>query len=724
MVVPLTTGENVYLTITTKMGKDAFILNTFHGTERFCDLFEFEAELYAMHIKTSGNNDIDFDALLQQDATIEIKFQSKKRYINGIVTRFAQGSTVSVTDSKTYRQQERTYYYLTIRPKLWLATLRENCKIFQNMSSLDIIKEVLGDHSITLKDSTSSAGKEVREYCVQYNETDFQFISRLMEAEGIYYFFKHESGGHTLTLCDNSKPFEKNSDFPHVSAIQNAEHASAYTPGLFDLKVSQEVVSSIYTTQDYDFEKPTAPLKATSKGEGSKQEVYHYPGDYKVQSDGTKISDNRLAALEFPFAYCVGDTNVPLLNIGQTFQLLNCPRKSENKKDFVLYEIRHEARQAETNADLEESLYSNSATFFHKDQTYLPPMKTPCPKIHSTQTATVTGKAGEEIWTDKYGRILVKFHWDLSDTKDDKTSCWIRVSQGWTVSGWGILFTPRIGQEVVVTFLNGNPDCPLITGCVYNGDNLPPYLPDEPTKSTILTNSSKGGDGFNELRFEDLKDSEQIFIHAQKDWDSEVFNGNRTCTIFNDGGEGGDDTLTLKKGNRLMTLNEGNETIQLDKGDRSVTLTEGNETITLTKGNQDVTLDSGNQTIKLSSGDQSTDITGNVKTKVSGNYDLEVGGNFTLKVTGNITIQTQANCDIKATANMSVKALQIAEEAQTMVSIKGATIMAEGQASIMLKSASITGNASAALTMMGKATAVIQSSASVAITAPAVMLGG
>lgn len=697
MVAPLTTAENVYLTITTALGKDAFILNSFSGDEAFSDLFEFQAELYVAYAKTAKNRDIDFTALLQKPATISINHQGTLRHINGLVTQFAQGPTVGFSDPKTHRQQERTYFYLTLRPQLWLATLRQNCKIFQHKSTHDIIKEVLSDHSITLKDNLSSAGQTKREYCVQYNETDFAFVSRLMEAEGIYYYFEHTDGSHIMVLCDNSKPFEKNSTQPQVPCIQNASAPNAYNPGLFDLKISQQLTSSIYTTQDYDFEKPTSPLKATSDGEGSKQEVYHYPGNYKVQAEGTTIADHRLTALEFPFASCMGKTNLPLIEVGKTFQLVNCPRATENKKDFVVFSIKHSAKQTDDEASHEHSLYSNHITFFHKSQTYLTPHKTPVPKIHSTQTAIVTGKEGEEIWTDQYGRVLVKFHWDLSDTQNDKTSCWIRVSQGWTGSGWGMLFTPRIGQEVVITFINGNPDYPLITGCVYNGDNLPPYLPDEPTKSTIFTNSSKGGEGFNELRFEDLKDSEQIFMHAQKDLDVEVFNGNRTCTIFNDGGKGGDDTLTLKKGNRTMILNEGNETIQLDKG---------------------------NQSITLSDGDQTINITGNVSQKVSGNYDLEVQGNFTLKVTGNIMIQSTGNTDIQATGNLQMKGLQVMGQGQTMMELKAPMINVEADASLTLKSASITGNASASLTMVGTASAVLQSSASAAVTAPAVVLGG
>lgn len=681
MVSPLTTGDNVYLTITTALGKDAFILNSFHGTEKFCDLFEFQAELYTLHVANTSNNDIDFASLLQQQATIEIQFQSTKKYISGIVTCFTQGATVAVTDPINYRQQERTYYYLTIRPKLWLATLRENCQIFQNMSTMDIIKSILQTHGISITDSTSSAGQTIREYCVQYNESDFKFISRLMEAEGIFYFFTHTEGLDTLILCDSLTAFSVNSDFTTIPNIQNASETSAYLPALFDLEVSQELVSSIYTTQDYDFQKPTSPLKASSQGTGTNQEVYNYPGNYIVQADGTKISDRRLTALEFPFAYCKGKTNIPVLKVGFTFTLTNCLRVTENNQDFVVYEIHHEGKQGENNEDLEKSLYSNRVVFFHKEQPYAPPLKTPCPKIYGTQTATVTGKAGEEIWTDKYGRVLVKFHWDLSDTQDDKTSCWIRVSQGWVGKSWGILFTPRIGQEVVVSFLDGNPDYPLITGCVYNGDNPPPYLPDTPTKSTILTNSSKGGDGFNELRFEDLKDSEQIYIHAQKDLDTDVFNGNRTTTIINNGGEGGNDTLTLKKGNRTMTLNEGSETIQLDQGNRTITLAGGN---------------------------MATSVNGNMSTTVSGDYALTVGGNMDTTVAGDYTLTVSGNMTIKVIGNVTIQGMQIGVQAQTAYT---------------LKALSIQGQASTTLQLTGNATAVLQSSAMAAIKAPAVILG-
>jgi len=281
------------------------------------------------------------------------------------------------------------------------------------------------------------------------------------------------------------------------------------------------------------------------------------------------------------------------------------------------------------------------------------------------------GKDGEEIWTDQYGRVLVKFYWDLSDTTADKTSCWIRVAQQWTGKNWGILFTPRIGQEVVVTFLDGNPDYPLITGCVYNGENLPPYLPDTPTKSTIKTNSSKGGNGFNELRFEDLANSEEIYMHAQKDLNIDVLNGNRTTTLEGQNG-GGNDTLLLKKGNRTMTLDQGNESITLSQGNRSINVT----------GNQDVT--------------------------VSGNYSMNIGGDLNIQVGGAISIQGSSTYSLQATGAATVQAQSYQLTSQTTATLQALMMSLQGDAQMSLQAPMIAQTANAAFTI---------TSANVSITA-------
>ncbi len=660
----LTTQDNVYLSIDTSLGKDALILNKFKGVESFSDLFEFEAEVYAPSAAGDDSN-LDFTSILSQSVTLHMNFQGNTRHINGIVTQITQGATVSFNQDGGSKTFERTYYHLTIRPQLWLLTLRETCRIFQNMTTIDIITQVLSNQNITLQNNVSTAGQDMREYCVQYNESDFAFVSRLMEAAGIAYFFQHDSSSHTMVLSDNSAPFATNDNFPTVNAIYSPLHLAMDVAGLFNLEISSQIVSSTYTSQDFNFEQTTTNLQASSNNSnGIQEEVYNYPGNYKDQSTGQTITTTRLGALQFPKDSCRGTTNIPVLEVGKIFTLQGCHRNNANQS-YVLFRIYHEAVQSV--ASTEECPYTNKIVFFASSQTYLPPLKTPCPKIYGTQTAIVQGKAGEEIWTDEYGRIMVKFHWDLSATVNDQVSCWIRYSQGWTGQGWGIVFIPRVGQEVVVTFLNGNPDYPLITGCVYNGTNNPPYLPDTPTKSTIKTNSSKGGGGFNELRFEDDKGNEEIYMHAEKDMNIDILNGSRTTTLEG-AGDAGNDTLLLKKGNRSMTLNQGDETIMLQQGNRSITLQQGNET---------------------------KDITGNKSVKTSGDYTLEIGGNLNIKVTGAIQIQTQANYEVTATGNVTMQGQQITETAQTSMSLQGMDVSVQGQASMSLQAPSITSNASA-----------------------------
>jgi type VI secretion system secreted protein VgrG len=372
------------------------------------------------------------------------------------------------------------------------------------------------------------------------------------------------------------------------------------------MRISKQIVPSSFMYNDYDFEKPTSKLKAESKGKGKGRDYYHYPGKYIVQKSGMSLTDMRLESHEYPSDAIHSKSDIPMLQIGHSFKLINALRKDINKKEFVVFSVRHDAKlQADPEQNYEGEMlvkqdydgditYENNVCFFSKDLPYRPKLKTPCPKIHGTQTATVSGKSKEEIWTDKYGRILLKFHWDLSPTKDDKVSCFVRVSQSWTGKQWGALFTPRVGQEVVVTYLNGNPDKPLVTGCVYNGDNLPPYLPAEKTKSTIKTNTSPGGGGFNEFRFEDKKESEEVFIHAQKDYNTTVLNGERTVTIEGEK-DCGHDKLTIRKGDRTFLIEEGDQSDTLKKGDKTTTLEKGNDTETLKDGNQTITLEKGNQ---------------------------------------------------------------------------------------------------------------------------------
>ncbi len=711
----LISHANTYLSVTTKLGTDKIILNHFSGDEKLNGLFEFDLELYIPYAINAKNYDLDFSKLIETEVTVTITLGKKVRYYHGLITELMQGPTVASGAEKLQRTHEHTYFYAKVRPTAWLLTLTENCEIHQNKSAMDIIKEILTKHKVTIKDATSKRGTLKREYCVQYNESDFAFISRLMEQEGIYYYFKHEKAKHTMYLADGGKPWEKHTDADTASVtVYNTQHASPVRPCLYDMRLSRQIVPSSFTYNDYDFEKPTTKLKAESKGVGKGRDYYHYPGEYRIQKNGAAYTDMRLDALEYPSDAIHSKSNIPMLEIGHSFKMDNALRKDLNKKEFVVFSIHHDAKiQPEEEQNYtDEIVYSNTVSFFKKDLSYRPPLKTPWPKIHGTQTATVSGKSGEEIWTDKYGRVQVKFHWDLSTTKNDKVSCFVRVAQAWTGKQWGILFTPRIGQEVVISFLNGNPDEPLVTGCVYNGDNLPPYLPSEKTKSTIKTNTSPKGGGFNELRFEDKKDAEEVFIHTQKDYNTTVLNGERTVTIEGkkDCGhdkltirkgdrtfliEEGDQSDTLKKGDKTTTLEKGNDTETLKDGNQTITLEKGNQSTTLKKGNQSTTLKSGNQTIDIKgnqtetiSGNQTVTIKGNRQTTIKGNDTTKVTGNMAMDVTGNITAKSKGKVTIDAMGDITIKtaAGTIKISASGKIDIKGPTgVGIEGAAKVDIK---------------------------------------
>ena len=704
--------KNLFLTVKTTAGEDIFILHKMEGTEEISELFEFQAELYSMTAKNTKALSMDFSTLLQKDATISINLDKKFRYFQGIITNIVQGPTVRYAVGAKDKAQEKTYFKITIRPKMWLLTLRENCRIFQKKTTMEIIKSVLSEHNITIDDHTTNAGSVKRDFCVQYNESDFSFISRLMESEGIYYFFTHTVSAHTLVLFDGSKPYAA---CPNAAQITVLDPLISGFMGIETLNIHQQVISDTFTTKDYDFETPKVDLKAQAKGATNTKEVYNYPGNYTVQATGETISTRRLDAIDFKESVISGTMNIPHIGPGYSFKLMKALRTDLNNIDYVFLKITHYASYHEEDADQTVSSnfndhlnlqqpkmsYSNTFSCFPKIVKYRSPLKTPRPRIYGTQTAIVTGKDQEEIWTDKYGRVLVKFPWDLSDTKNEKTSCWIRVMQHWTGQNWGMQFTPRIGQEVVVNFLNGDPDYPLITGCVYNGDNLPPYLPAEPTKSTIKTNSSKqakGGDpAYNELRFEDKTNSEEVYMRAQKDLTIDVVNGNRTTTLQAKKNTAVIDTLKILKGDRIKTLTEGNETVTLSKGNRSVTLTQGNDTLTLSQGNR---------TVK---------VTGKQDHNITDNCTLTIGGNLTIKVTGNIsmegkafsikcttfelnaatsaniktaalTVKADATAEISAGATMTVKGeAQATFQSSAMVSVKGAMVTVEGQAMASLK---------------------------------------
>jgi type VI secretion system secreted protein VgrG len=494
--------------ISTPLGADVLVVRSLEGDEAVSSLFVYRAVLY------SANPALDFTQIVGQPVTLTIALSSGgARYINGIVARFSQAGF----------DQRYTSYLAEIRPALWLLTMNADCRIFQNMAVPDIIGKVFRNLGFLAFRNSLTATYSTRDYCVQYRETAFAFVSRLMEQEGIHYFFTHDTSSHTMVLADDSSSWGTCTDL--TSARYGGQQGDLDSDDVItDCLIEQAVTAGQFQADDFNFLTPSTDLLATASGTETSRSIYDYPGLYTAQSDGETITSNRLASLEIEGSRITGTSLCRSFVAGAKFSLSGYYRPDANAS----YVIRRLWLQ------VSQEGYSNRFEAFAAGATFRPPVVTPRPLIAGTQTAMVVGKSGEEIWTDQYGRVAVQFHWDQVGQNNEKSSCWIRVSQNWAGKSWGTMFLPRVGQEVVVSFLEGNPDYPLITGCVYNASNITPYtLPDDQTKSTVKTNSSKGGNGFNELRFEDKAGSEEIFIQAQKDLNVTVLN-NQTSTITKD----------------------------------------------------------------------------------------------------------------------------------------------------------------------------------------------
>ncbi len=612
--------ENRWAQITTGAGKDVFRLREMWGTERLSELFHFDLEL------ESDSADVDFSKVVGEPCTVKVTFPEKKtRVFHGLVTRLRVGAT----------DPGVTRYRAELRPWLWMLTRISDCCVFQEMSVPDIVQKIFkdagyNDFKLSLKSSYTA-----REYCVQYRETAFDFVSRLLEEEGIHYFFEHTDGKHTMVLADDASAW---SACPSLSKMRFRGTLSE-TPEVDvvpQCELEQRVTTDKIALDDFSFETPSTDLEAAT-GSG-KLERYDYPGGFLKKADGDSRAKLRLEAHEGEEEQLTGASYNPDFSAGCTFDLEDHPRSAVNAT-WALREVEHR---------LSQLAYSNHFVAGPKDTTFRPRPTTPKPVIPGTQTAIVVGKSGEEIWTDKFGRIKVHFHWDRVGKKDETSSCWIRVSQGWAGKSWGSFFLPRIGQEVVVSFLEGDPDRPLVTGAVYNAEQTVPYtLPTNQTQSTVKSNTSKGGAGFNEIRFEDKKDSEEIFVHAAKDMNTEVLN---------------DASLTVTQ-NRKITVSEGDETHTVAKGKRTLSV----------KGDEKHT-NEANYTQEVK-GDFTREVKGDFKLKVTGKITIEAGGDVTLKSTGGkVTVEASTAGCFEAGTAMTVKAgTALNAEAGTALTNKAGT---------------------------------------------------
>ena len=509
---------------------------------------------------------------------------TKDRYLNGVVTRVVSSGLVG----GTYR------YRAEIRPWIWLLSRATDCLIFQKKKVFDIITKVFRDAGFSdFEDKRqANAGDTELEYCVQYRESAFDFVHRLMEQYGLYYFFKHVDGKHTLCIADDQNAHDTLPDkVPFV--FDQTEHRTV-ADHIWEWQTELALESGKFTFRDYNFTTPAADLTAKTMKEGdhphSKLEVYDYPGPYQETSVGQTLTDVRMQAISMQRTIIDAVSNSRLFHPGWRFKLENHPDKPTNR-GYLITRAEFSIAQAEGTSTIEgETLDTYRVTLraIPDDVPFRLERFTPQPMIRGPQTAKVVGESGEEITTDEYGRVKVKFHWDRSDTADDQRTCWIRVAQSSAGAGWGSMFIPRVGQEVVVEFLEGNPDRPLITGVVYNANNKVPYaLPANKTRSLIKTSSSKGGSGFNELRFEDKAGEEEVFFQAQKDYNKNVIN-NETVKVKND------HTTTIESGNHSTTVSSGNHKLDISAGTSEITAA---TSITLKVGGNSIKIETSGITI-------------------------------------------------------------------------------------------------------------------------------
>jgi type VI secretion system secreted protein VgrG len=657
-----------FMEVATPLSENTLLLVGLSGQEGISQLFTFELDLIAENAIV-----IPFERLLGQPMTVTMVLaDGSPRYFSGICARFSQGD----------RADTFTSYRAEIVPQFWLLTRRAQSRIFQQLSVPQILERVLAGLTVSYN---LQGTYNPRDYCVQYRETDFNFASRLMEEEGIFYYFEHNQNGHTLVIADTSQGLPR---LPGASTIiyEAIEGGVRDEDRIYDWRKTQELRAGKYTLWDYTFELPTNNLQASqtiqpevsvgqvrhqlSVASNDSLELYDYPGEYAQRYDGVDPSggdqssnlqniftDNqrtvtlRMQEETVPGLIIQGSSNCRQFASGYHFMLT---RHFNADGQYLLTAVRHSAQlpgHYRSGGDGSFS-YRNSFTCIPFALPFRPRRVTPKPFMQGPQTAVVVGPDGEEIFTDKYGRVKVQLHWDRQGQNNANSSCWVRVGTPWAGQQWGMIHIPRIGQEVIVDFEEGDPDQPIIICSVYNANLMPPYtLPDNKTQSGVKSRSTLGGtpEEFNELRFEDKKGSEDIYFHAQKDFHRVVEN-NDSLQV------GNDQTITITN-NRTETVQQGDEQVTIAEGSRTITISKGDNTLQVQGGNRIVQIDQGDDTLTISMGNQTTNISmGQSSTTAMQSITLTVGENsITIDQTGitikgmMVTIQGQVQTQVQGT---------------------------------------------------------------------------
>ncbi|MFC5525016.1 type VI secretion system Vgr family protein [Rhodanobacter ginsengisoli] len=644
------------MTLKSDLG-DKLLPASLSGSEQLGRLFSYQLKLL------SKDGEIKLLGLLGSSMTVTFEADNYKRHFNGIV------SEISQTGFDSFGDQRHAEYSVTLVPKAWLLLHKVDCRIYTNMSVPDIVKSVLaeigyGDVRVSLSGSYAA-----REYCVQYREDYFNFISRLMEQEGIYYFFQHTDGVHTMVLADSLGAHATTSGFAELPyRPQTAGSRAATEVAVTDFASARSVQTTKYSLTDYDPLKPKTSLlgvETISNADDNHPvpglESFDFPGDHELSDAGKHYAQVRLEAINVPQSQCSGATNASGLLTGALFKLAKFPRNELNQEYLVTGSTVHiESAQGTSGQQDGEQFFCNFSVIRSRQPFRTMPTAVK-PMIVGLQTAVVAGsETAEDISVDKYGRIQVTFHWNKPDKKNAHISCPVRVASSWAGKNWGAVHIPRVGQEVVISFLEGDPDRPLVIGSVYNADNMPPYtLPDNKTQSGIKSRSHEGGaaEDFNEIRFEDKKGSEELFLHAQKDMREEVENDHFVDIDH-------DETVNIK--------NDQTENIKHDRK-----LTVGNDDKLDVTQNATSTI---GQKFKLSAGTEIQLVTGASSLVMKSDGTIEIKG-VTIKINGDATMALKAGAtmDVTSGAPMKVHSDAMMEVSSSgMTTVKGSVLMLKG----------------------------------------------
>jgi type VI secretion system secreted protein VgrG len=695
--------------VSTPLPEGTLLFESMTGDEGLSRPFRYEVHLL------SSNSDLDLSALLGKPMVVVLDAaHGAERQFTGLVSRISMAGT----SGRNFR------YVATLRPWLWMLSHKADCRIFQNMTVPDIVKQIFRESGFSDFEESLSGTYRTWDFSVQYRESDFNYVSRLLEQEGIYYFFRHGDDKHTLVLADSPGAHKSVTGYKEVAYFAPGPDHGADEDRIHSWNSALQVRPGVFATTDFDFERPKADLSARLDSSATypygNLEVFDYPGEYVSSSDGEQEVRVRLEELQTEYEMAQGAGSVRGVGVGDLFTLTDCPRADQNHEYLIVtatYILRIGSYEGSSEGD-DEPDFQSSVSAIDSKVNFRPRQLTSKPSVDGPQTAIVVGQAGDEITVDQYGRVKVQFHWDREGKNDEHSSCWVRVAQLWAGSGWGGIHIPRIGQEVIVDFLEGDPDRPIITGRVYNADNMPPYpLPDNKTQSGIKSRSTKSGapSNFNELRFEDKKGSELVNLQAEKDLTSLVkhdedrnVGNDRTTEI------GHDETITVGN-NRTETVSK-QESITIG-GDRQESVGKS-ETVSigttraLTVGT-DETIQVGGKRADTVAKDESTTVGGNQSLSVGKNQSVDVGGGLTLSVGKDEGVTVGGNLTVSVSKGETRdigKKLSITAADQITLTSGSASITLKSNGDITINGANITLKGSGKINIQASSDVVIKGS--------------